>query len=437
MLQEIQQYIYLQHQKPPIKAGWLLLLLILLFIPHLYISFEWMMASQNPDLHIRIIGSRLLSTSHNPYAYYWHPGDAVELYNPNLALYSNANGVTTTPFFLWLQQPLANLSYCSIKKIWWMIEELLLALTIWFNIKLCIQRNKQLLVLLVITVFFLYSRNWWLHIYNGQFYVIFAFIFSLTHFCFIRYKNNVALWLYPFAALVRPFMVLALIPFISFTKRKILVLLLAASAAFFLFTVSTQLSTVKQYNDAMKIYATEETGGYTATAINLNYISHPYPTEPCVQKDIFQDSKLGAGCLFSVQHYLVRIGLPSHNTLLFASMLVIAMLFFWGIFKKVNPQPLPEQVVVFSFLLYLLCEFFTPASRNPYSLVQYLACVALVMNMINNKWLVILIIGFALNHDFPFRFIYQREIGELLILMSYISVLAPEKSAVQTPQAVV
>ncbi len=382
-----------------------------------------MLQSQNPDLHIRILGTRLLEAGKNPYTYYWQPSDTINLYNPNLAIYSSANGVTNTPFVLWLQKPLAALSFCTMKQLWWCTEELLLLATVWLNLLLVAKRSKQILLLVIVSVFFLYSRNWWLHIYNGQLYVLYAFVFALAGYVYTKKEKNIAIWLYPVMSLVRPFFAVALLPLLSFNKKLVMQLLVAGAFTFFLFSVSSNIETVKQYSSAMKVYATEETGGFDAVARNKTYLSANYPTEACVAFDANQNSGLNAGCLFSLQHYLVRVGLRVDNTNVYAALLISLVLLAMAFNKKYAFANSNEQQLLFSFLLYLLCELITPASRNPYSLVQYLGCLALVVNVLHTRWLLLLVIGFALNHDFPVRFVYQREIGELIVLICYAAAI--------------
>ncbi len=60
----------------------------------------------------------------------------------------------------------------------------------------------------------------------------------------------------------------------------------------------------------------------------------------------------------------------------------------------------------------------TPAYRNPYNMIQWLPAVSWLFVWAERKVLLLLILGLCLNHDLPFRFIYQREIGEMLMFLS-------------------
>ena len=82
-----------------------------------------------------------------------------------------------------------------------------------------------------------------------------------------------------------------------------------------------------------------------------------------------------------------------------------------------------DTLLIASFLIYIFTELFTPANRNPYNMIQYLGVMGLVINRASTTSLILLISGLALNHDFPFRFAYQREIGEIFILLSIYLIL--------------
>lgn len=386
-----------------------------------------MINCQNPDLHIRILGSRLLTIGKNPYTYYWYPNDSYLLYNPSLAIYSSANGVTCTPFVLWVQKPLASLNYCTIKFVWWCIEEVLLFATIILNF-LMVKNNRKFILLVIVSFFFLYSRNWWLHINNGQLYVVYAFIFSLSAYFLFCQKTLFPIWLFLLSTLIRPFFAIAVLPFVSFQKKTITHFISAFLLCVAFFYISTNIQTAKQYNVAMKIYATEKTNGFDSVARNKNFLEKNYITESCVSKNVTSYETINfAGCLYSLQHYLVSLKYFNSNTNFYAIILLIVVAMSLFFTKKLNYRSSNESKILFSFLLYLLCELITPASRNPYSLVQYLGCLAIVLNALNNRFIILLMIGFALNHDFPFRFNYQRELGEILVLISYVAALLKNK----------
>lgn len=404
------------NEQPSLPALWVTVILALLFVPQLVISYGIVQESVMTDLHSRVIGSRLMAQNLSPYFYIWHAGDPVNLYNPNSHLPYQLNGVTATPFFLWLQMPLSKLYYCNIKVVWWIIEEALLFATLLLNCTYADKRLKQMITLLMSVLFFCYSRNWWVHVNAGQYYILFAFLFSFT--CWLtRHKENVGLFVYAFAALVRPFFVLAALPFlINKTPKKIAQILVVASTLLVLVWVSGGYRYLADYNSAMQLYGLQifnwQMVNVPATLSAVSPI-----TEGCVHA-VESFNSYNAGCLFSLQHYLKLAGITLTTSWVYTLglLLFIALFIIATGYKRIVHNS--EHVFISSFLIYIFCELFTPAFRNPYNLMQYAAMVALVVNSGRLSTNILFFVGLALNHDLPFRFQYQREFGELLMLLS-------------------
>jgi hypothetical protein len=391
-----------------------------------------MEANQTHDLHLRIIGSRLMQADVNPYTYYWHKGDSYLWYDPNQSIYSSVNGVTSTPFFLWLQQPLSSLSYCNIRLIWWCIEELLLLCTILLSIQLVQTFTRQLLLLGVIAAFFLFSRNWWLHVLNGQMYVLYAFAFAVTVWMSIHKKKHINTWLLPLLMLIRPMLLFTWLSNISFQKKKLALLLIGLMVSGVMFITSGTLKFWKQYNAAIKVYATEAVGGYDDTLRNAEARNGQFTTEMCLIRDKKPDF-LHAGCLYSVQSYLTKLfGLQTSNTKVFAAMLVVVALLLFIVTKRLNPSMQVEQGLALGILLYFVAELMAPASRNPYVLVQWVPVVALLFAKGNKPIVILCIIGLWLNHSWLLSFKYEKEIGEIFLLLATMwFIVQPQKRHTQ------
>ena len=107
----------------------------------------------------------------------------------------------------------------------------------------------------------------------------------------------------------------------------------------------------------------------------------------------------------------------------FIGMLCLFIVTFFLVTGYKNITTDKDTLLIASFLIYIFTELFTPANRNPYNMIQYLGVMGLVINRASTTSLILLISGLALNHDFPFRFAYQREIGEIFILLSIYLIL--------------
>jgi hypothetical protein len=374
--------------------------------------------SMMTDLDSRIIGSRLLEAGLSPYFYHWKSSDNLNLLAPNISLPYNLNGVTTTPFFLWLQQPLAKLNYCNIKFIWWLIEEVLLFTTICLTCLVPQTLGKQLLTIVISSVFFCYSRNWWQHVYSGQYYILFAFVFALTIWLSGKKKGS-AFFIFPIITLIRPFFALATLPWllrIKFFTLHFKYLVAGVVISIILLVVSGTINQMPEFTKAMKYYNSEIIG----------WQQRETPVNPPLQSTKMEDCVIrtdtvkgfGGGCLFPVQHYLKLLNIRLGDPLLFSALLLLAIFLFIYVtgYKRITGAT--ENLLLASFIIYMLCELFTPANRNPYNMVEYLGLPGLLINKGNKTTIALFIAGLAFNHDFPFRFVYQREIGEILVLLS-------------------
>ncbi len=390
----------------------LFIVILLVFIPQIFITHNIIQSSIMTDLHSRIIGSRLMNVGRSPYFFQWQYSDGVRFYNPNASLPYKLNGVTATPFYLWIQRPLSIFNYCDIKYYWWIIEEMLLFATVFFAARFPSTLFRQVIVLLIATIFFIYSRNWWLHVYAGQYYVLFACAFSVSAWLISR-KPKSPIIIFAIMGLIRPFFFLSIIPWVFKNwMKKAEALFIGGITCLVLILLSGSYRLISDYTNAMSLYATQ-VFGWPETVLSNTVTA----TETCVQR-VTEFNHFDAGGLFSLQHYLNLVGVRISDSVIYFLILSIflACLIFISGFKKIGNDY--YKIFITAFLIYLFAELFTPAVRNPYNIIQYLGIIGIVVERANWKALLLLIIGLALNHDFPFRFSYQREIGEAVMLIA-------------------
>lgn len=406
--------------KPALKAKWLFLVLFIVFIPQLLYSWNVLQNSMMTDFYSRIIGTRLLVENRSPYF--------IEQLDPANHSRNSVNGVTATPVALWLLIPLAKMNYCNAKLTWWLIEETILFATAFFTCLYPAKLLKQIITIIITVIFFCYSRNWWVHVFSGQYYVLFAFAFSVVSY-YSNKNKHLPLILFPVAALIRPFFVLATLPWLLKDWKqagKWLLPAIAFAASFLIISGNNKL--LPEYNKAMNVYSYEVTGWSKEkikTSLNQQLIN-----EDCVKQSRLFES-FDAACLFSLQHYLRLFGIiinsPAYFTVLLAAVLTILLLLSYKTIMSNN-----ENLVIFSFLVYMLCELFTPANRNPYNMVQYLGILGLLIHVCHTKPMLLFITGLALNHSLPFSFTYQREIGEAVMLFAiYLQLLQKDQRKVE------
>lgn len=305
---------------------------------------------------------------------------------------------------------------------------MLLFATLFLTCLIPVKLNRQLITLVVGSLFFCYSRNWWLHVYNGQLYILYAFVFALTACLVIRYKKRfVVMLIFPLVAITRPFFAVATLPwFIKFNRKRRLKFIVAFMMCLGLVAYSAPLSTWAQYSKAMREYSKDITGSNSVSQA-IDYRKPGLKLDDCLSvKPISKDFK--SGNLLSLQHYLFKLGLKWHDPALFISFLLLAIIILVIVTKQSVINSSNENLFIFSFVLYIMAELFTPALRNPYNLVQYLGILGLFMQKANMKLVILFVAGLLLNLDFPVRVAYQREAGEAVFLLAvYLSLFTNNK----------
>jgi hypothetical protein len=406
---------------PALKSKYIFIITTLLFITHCIWSYQLQIAYPMSDLHYRIIGSRLLHSNLSPYFYQWHIGDNILFYDKNMFLPDGVNGVTVTPFLLWLHNPLASLDFCTAKFYWWMIDELFFFGTLFFTGLLANKLLPQLLSIVIFVFFYCFSNLWIFSIWVGQCYIVYAFIFSLASWLMIKQKNEkIIYYLFPFAILIRPFFSLAFVPFLlsNFLKNKIhFVAGVFISFLFFIFSGSWKV--LPEYSKAMTIYAKEQlqwkpNNRQKQNDVNINY--------DCVSTNNANTSIKGNAGLYSLQHYLQIKGYPIAAQLFYMIILIVLLaVFLLAHRNKIFASS--ENLIMASFLIYMLCELLAPAIRQGYNLIQYAGIIGVIFYCNKRMSITLLIAGIIMNSQLSRYWGYAAEAGEILILLSLYSCL--------------
>ena len=171
----------------------------------------------------------------------------------------------------------------------------------------------------------------------------------------------------------------------------------------------------------MKIYANEavKSSDWHIERVNQHYFTNPVTAEACTINTGYINFPFSGGCLYSIQHYLTKFGIfiNSSNIFIVAMIVVMLILYVVALQKRIFSSLI--HTLTFSFLLYLLCELFTPASRNPYGMIQWLPFVCLILMGKNYVISILLIAGLFLNHNIP-NVVYGKEAGELMMLVALL-----------------
>jgi len=389
----------------------LLIIIVLLFIGSLIKSAYYTLHYGGTDLRVRVVGARLLNTSHSPYFYKWSPGDPETLLNPNdKQVY--INGVSVAPGSLYVQSILAGFNYQSIR-IAWTILQYVFALYIFFFVFTKPFKNEayRIYCIAVGTVFFLCSGIWFMNIERGQIYTFYAFLFCVIYQLLEnrnRWMQGAGGFILAVAVYCRPTFAVLLLPLaIHFRKNFALGFLFGAIALGTHAFLDLQLW--KDYFSAIAIY----TGLAKAPIINTQIpIVYPQTIEGCKNLLLYRES-YSAGGIYPIYHYLQMLYPISNWFYILLYIVVTGLLIF--LFRKSLRLFSNEEVLLFGFLLYIITEYLIPANRAGYNVVQWIFPVLLMLRRMkfNEPDFLILITGLALMISFPYYLPFLHDVGEL------------------------
>lgn len=380
-------------------------------------SFYFTAKNGGTDLRIRVVGSRLLTTDHSPYFYNWKPVDGEYYLNPNDVGNTVLNGNTVTPAMLYVIYPVSWQRYPTVRILWTIIQFILAFASIYLLFK-----NKnglhQLIPVCVILTGLLCSDIWLLNIERGQIYIFYAFLFALMYSLYTsNWKHG-----YLLSGLIgglfiffRPFaVIIGLVFLLNVNKKWLLGYIIGFMTGVLLF-VLPQPSLWADYFEAMNKYASQYTGHPHLISNAAEY------TKPAI---IEGATNLGEANGFNISglnvlySYFKNAGIIVSQNLLYVLYGLTVILFSFLFFRKKRTNATPQFLFLFTFLLYILSEFFVTVPRGNYNLIQWFFPLSLIVwqNRLNQAVLILLITGLLLLHNFPFVFPYQAAMAELIFI---------------------
>jgi hypothetical protein len=405
----------------------ILFVLFALFLGSVVKSFYYTSHYGGCDLRIRVVGSRLLATDHSPYFYKWSPGDPETLLNPVHLGYA-ANGVSVAPGSLYVQYVFHSLDYKSIRFLWTIFQYVLaLYILLYFLTKSFEKQSSRIYAALITVIFFFCSDIWFINIERGQIYILYAFLFCIVY----QFYSNKQPWSQFAAAAVlaiavycRPTFAVVAIPFIPKLNRH-LVYGFVISSAILLLVVFLNLHLWRDYFSAMAIYT-----GFHSSSQNFssdNAIIYPAVIEGCKNLFLYKQSFSGDG-IYPIFHYFRNYHLSKWFYV--ALYLVIAALLIF-LFRKTLSKFNSEKTILFGFLLYILTEYFIPASRGGYNVVQWIFPVLLILKTtkFDEPDFIFLIAGLCLMVSFPYNLPFFHDIGEVALVYCLFRFLRKEETA--------
>lgn len=331
------------------------------------------------DLHKRIVGTRYLSAGLSPYFYKWKQGDAERLCIPSEAGSSfKQNVVTLAPSYMWLLQPLAQLQFAVIEKIWFAFQYVLLVLILLIFLRRIKEKEKQSILLLCFSLF-LFSAGWIFNMDIGQSYLLFPFLWSLP-FLFPHESKNFIICtaiVIAIAAWLKPVCILLSIPFLLsnhltfFIKPFILTLLICISQVFLCEHGNIWL----QYFESANLWSTFFSHYDPSLPIGINEGLGPDIIEGCRLKEItpLRDYQ---SCI-PINIFILTGRHVNKTVCLVALFIALAgvCFFAWKHRNKFSANCLWSC----GFIMYYLSEILIPINKPAYYFVEFIFTIALLI----------------------------------------------------------
>ena len=325
------------------------------------------------DLRNRVVGARLLRRNMDPYFYKWQQGDPIELLDPRDKIEKEVSMVTVPPSVLLLLSPFADIRYNVQRIIWFFIQWLLFLLSIQLFTKMAQTKKEQKLIWLLCLLFIGSSFFWRLHVERGQIYILYVALISLVFYLFKLKFNSSHFWcglVLGIAIILRPTLVLIVLPFLIYKKWKILLGTIIGGAFSFGFSlIFSGWKVWQSYFASMKIY-----GDIHLADLHFAASKFPYSNIEGIRNlyglaniPIFDSS---------IQFLLKLVGVIVPGFVLMLIFVILIVLIFLVLRKfKLSDSQLFLLGSIFVFLV----DFFLAAPRFSYNNVMFLPIICIII----------------------------------------------------------
>ena len=326
------------------------------------------------DLRNRVVGARLLRREIDPYFYKWQTGDPLELLDPRDKAENEVNMVTVPPSLLLLLSPFAEVRYDIQRVVWFVIQWLLLLLSVFLIAETAGDEDTKKMVWLL-SLFFIGSSFFWrLHVERGQIYIFYTALLSVIYHLEKKHKSTKigSSIILGIAVILRPTLIFMTIPFLLYKRWKLIRgTIYGGLTAFSLSLILAGWKVWQSYFSAMKIHG----------AIHLSDIHYAASSYP-------HSNIEGIGNLYglanipifdsSIQELLKSLGiiLPGYVLLIAFLLLVVCGV---AVVRKKKIRLTNDQQFLAGLLLAFLVDFFLPAPRFPYNNVMFLPILAILV----------------------------------------------------------
>lgn len=363
------------------------------------------------DLRNRVVGSRIIKDGGSPYFYKYRPGDTLRYYDPQAFDIYFPSICTSTPFLHRLLDPVADLPFVTIMRVWVAVLWVLYLGMAAYAFSLARGPSARMAVVAA-AVLFLLTNGWDLQVKYGQSYLVIAALAMLV----------VALWRWPVLAgvaaaalvMVRPNAIIFFLPFLLAREVKWAFLLPGLLALGWVLLSPRErglwgdyermLSAQVRIHQALDVPTrgvVTDPGYGQWEGINSDTVQARIARDPV---RIYSEN----GNLFVLYEKVIgrRMPLWMLGAVGFLGVAGVAALFVWrrragmsGGFAKRGVGP-PVQTAIVGFCLYMVSDLCSPVYRHQYYTVQWLMPLLLAASIFRGRlwgWYVGLLAALLLN----------------------------------------
>ena len=327
------------------------------------------------DLRNKVVGSRLLKQKIDPYFYKWQTGDPVELLDPRDKVQYEVSMVTVPPSVLLLGIPFATIPYNIQRFIWFVIQWLLLLLSLYLFSRTT--TNIALKKLVWIVGLFLISSSffWRLHVERGQIYILYVSLISLAYFLHqSNFKNNL-FWsgfILGISVILRAPLALLVLPFLLYKKWKLFSgAIIGGISALGISLLFSGWKVWLSYFEAMRKWGIIHQGN-----IPLEASSSPFQNIEGI-RNLYELANIPIADS-SLQFLFKSIGIIVPGIVLMLLFLFLLVLVFMILWKR-KTQLYGSQLFLLGSVFVYLSDLFLPAARFSYNNVMFLPILAIVI----------------------------------------------------------
>ena len=398
-------------------------------------SFYYSNISGGTDLRNRVVGARLMSEGYSPYFHKSRPAEDERLMDPNDIPTRLGNGNMVTPAVMYAIYPFIHLNYRRIRLIWTILQLLAVIAIVSMMLKRY-EGSSGLAAAGIVILGLLASDYWFMHVERGQMTVFYVFLFTLIYYTYTanwKHAEFISGFIGGLFIFFRPFAIFCGLGFLIHGKMKWVKGCIAGAITGMLVFVMPNASIWKDYFNAMEEYGNECLGKGHSIANANGYI---YPAVIDSARNLTVIQRFDISCMPSMYGYFIKMGIGYSA---FRSWLVcgLVLLILGAVFFRLKNRSTPAQLFLFAFLAYMTGELLLLNWRSPYSLIEWVFPLFLIVQYVEKRSVPMMLLFTALLflHKNPFYFHYQALLGETILfsLIGYIffaelrkGILAPD-----------